>query len=465
MFMKRCFKYFFTPFLLPILMSGIILQGIWLTLTYAGSSITSDGTLGTNVSQAGSVYSIDGGTIRGSNQFHSFGQFSVGTGDTASFNGPPAISNIIGRVTGGQQSVIDGLLKSTISGANLYLLNPSGVLFGPNATLSVSGSFHVSTADYLRMADGARFYVDLGKQSTLSTAPVAAFGFLSNTPAAISIQDSHLEIPEGRTLSIIGGDINITGNFTGGPTGKIIAPSGRINIASVASPGEVIPVESRDAPDLQVSSFDRLGSIKLSNSAYLDVRSSSGNGTVVIRGGKLLIENSNIVAYTTGDIDGAKVGIDIGIKEDFVVNGGGMYAYTFASGKSGDINITTNSLEMRGGGQISTGSKADGQGGSLRINADQVILSGAESDGTGLYSQVQGSGSGGNIEVTTGSLRINGGGLIVGGTWGQGHGGDIIVRAKDILLDGGSQTTEWGVGMLAGTLGSGKSGDINLNHA
>jgi filamentous hemagglutinin family protein len=139
MFRNRCANYLFASFLISILVSGIVLPGILLTLTYAGSSITSDGTMGTNVSQAGKVYNIDGGTIRGGNQFHSFGLFSVGTGDTASFNGPSVISNIIGRVTGGQQSVIDGLLKSTISGANLYLLNPSGVLFGPNAALSVSG--------------------------------------------------------------------------------------------------------------------------------------------------------------------------------------------------------------------------------------------------------------------------------------------------------------------------------------
>jgi filamentous hemagglutinin family protein len=457
MITNRRFKHFITLFLSPFLISGLLLHPAIITFSHAASTITSDGTMGTTINQAGNIYNINGGTIKGTNQFHSFGLFSVGPGDAASFNGASWIANIIGRITGGQQSIIDGTLRSKITGANLYLLNPSGVLFGPNAALSVSGSFHVSTADYLRMADGARFYADLGKESTLSTAPVAAFGFLSSSPAAISIQGSNLSVPEGKTLSIIGGDINITG-------GQIAAPSGRINIASVASPGEVIPVESRDAPDVQMSSFDRLGGINLQNSTYLDVSSSSGNGTVVIRGGKLLIENSYIVADTTGDKDGAKVGIDIGIKEDLVVNGGGMHTDTYGSGRAGDINIATNTLQISGGGQILANSYADGQGGSIYINAvDQVILSGSQGDSTGIYSLAQGgSGSGGDIQITAGNLQINGGGLIDAETWGQGNGGTTIVTAKNILLDAGNPNTQWLVGMSAQTSGSGKAGDINI---
>jgi filamentous hemagglutinin family protein len=122
------------------------------------SAIRPDGTLGTTVTHSGNVYTIMGGTRPGNgpNLFHSFDRFSVGTNDTARFSasGPPGIQNILSRVTGGQQSLVDGKLQSTIPGANLYLLNPSGVLFGPNATLDISGSLHVSTADYLRFTDG-----------------------------------------------------------------------------------------------------------------------------------------------------------------------------------------------------------------------------------------------------------------------------------------------------------------------
>jgi len=109
--------------------------------TAVPSAITADGTLGTAVTQSGRNYTIQEGTLRGSNLFQSFDRFSVGPGDTAAFTGLPAIANIVGLIMGGQQSTIDGLLRSEIAGANLYLLNSSGVLFGPNASLDVSGSF------------------------------------------------------------------------------------------------------------------------------------------------------------------------------------------------------------------------------------------------------------------------------------------------------------------------------------
>ena len=152
------------------------------------------------------------------------------TGGSATFTGPETIANILSRVTGGQPSVIDGRLQSTIPGANLYLLNPSGVLFGSNASLSVSGSFHVSTADSLRLADGAKFYANLGQESRLTVAEPAAFGFLGSTPAPITIQGSALQVPVGSALSVVGGDITMVGGRTS---------SGRLLLAGVASPGEV----------------------------------------------------------------------------------------------------------------------------------------------------------------------------------------------------------------------------------
>ena len=158
------------------------------------AQITLDGSLGPRGPLPGPYYRIDAdvGQIRGSNLFHSFGQFSVPTGGSATFTGPNTIANIMGRVTGGQASVIDGRLQSAIPGANLYLLNPSGVLFGPNARLDISGSFHVSTADFLRLADGATFFANPGQASVLTVAPPAAFGFLGPNPAAIAIQESVL---------------------------------------------------------------------------------------------------------------------------------------------------------------------------------------------------------------------------------------------------------------------------------
>ncbi|NTV35022.1 MAG: filamentous hemagglutinin N-terminal domain-containing protein, partial [Deltaproteobacteria bacterium] len=148
------------------------------------------------------------GKRAGQNLFHSFSSFNIGGGDSATFAGSSGIRNVVSRVTGGSSSTIDGTLRSTIQGANLYFLNPWGVVFGPNASLDVKGSFHVSTADYLRFEDELRFYSTPGAADrVLSAASPAAFGFLSPTPAPVYAVNSFLNVPDAETLSIVGGDI------------------------------------------------------------------------------------------------------------------------------------------------------------------------------------------------------------------------------------------------------------------
>ncbi|NNM81707.1 MAG: filamentous hemagglutinin N-terminal domain-containing protein, partial [Burkholderiales bacterium] len=146
----------------------------------AQAGIATDGTVGPAATLSGPNYSIPAslGTQVGSNLFHSFATFNIATGESATFSGPNSVSNIIARVTGGAQSSIDGLLRSTIPAANLYLINPGGIVFGPNAALDVGGSFHASTANYVKFADGGRFDASNPANDLLTTAPVSAFGFL-----------------------------------------------------------------------------------------------------------------------------------------------------------------------------------------------------------------------------------------------------------------------------------------------
>ena len=326
-----------------LLLSSGLLLGVFLTSGQAQvtTTITPDGTLGTTVTQSGTIHNITGGTRPGNgpNLFHSFDRFIVGTHDTASFSGPTGIVNILSRVTGGQQSVIDGQLQSTIPGANLYLLNPSGVMFGSHATLDVKGSFHVSTADVLRFVDGATFSAHLGERSTLTTAPPAAFGFLGPTPAAITVQGSFLEVPEGKAVSVVGGEIQIVG-------GRLIAPSGRVQIASVASPGEVLASPVEMEPNLQVNAFTR-GQLTLSQNALLDVSGNSG-GTMLIRSGRLLVDQSSIRADTLGNVNGARKGIDIAVTEDMRHTQGAITAGSAAAGDAGDLTITARSYTWMG---------------------------------------------------------------------------------------------------------------------
>src|SRR3954452_7148176 len=170
----------------------------------AHAQIVTDGTLGPKVSLSGSTVDIGAqlGTQRGDNLFHSFEKFGIAAGQTATFTGPDTVKNVISRVTGGEISTIDGTLASRVGQADLYFLNPAGVMFGPNARLDVPGSFHVSTAHELRFADGARFSALDKTGSGLTVAPPEAFGFLDRPSGRIAVDHSQLELKPGKTFSL-----------------------------------------------------------------------------------------------------------------------------------------------------------------------------------------------------------------------------------------------------------------------
>jgi filamentous hemagglutinin family protein len=153
----------------------------------AATNITADTapgvSLGTTVTAKGSVYTIDNGTLVGSNLFESFSAFSLAAGDTARWTytagNPAAITNLINRVTGGTPSNISGALNSTsLSQANLYFINPAGVVFGHGASVAVAGAAHFSTSSKLIFSDGSVFTATTPTGSTLSMASPSAFGFL-----------------------------------------------------------------------------------------------------------------------------------------------------------------------------------------------------------------------------------------------------------------------------------------------
>jgi len=168
------------------LLLTIILLIISLSLN---AQITTDGSIGSRANLQGPDYQIgaDLGQQHGGNLFHSFQDFNLNRSESATFSGPNSVSNVISRVTGGNPSNIDGLIRSTMPNADMYFLNPYGMMFGPNARLDVQGSFHASTADYLRLGNGGRFDARNPSDSLLTIAPIASFGFL-DAPAPISVQ-------------------------------------------------------------------------------------------------------------------------------------------------------------------------------------------------------------------------------------------------------------------------------------
>lgn len=163
-----------------MLITGIVAHGS--AEIARAQHISIDGRLSAAQTLIGPNYGIGAGLGRqvGSNLFHSFGTFGLAQGETATFSGPTSVRNVVGRVSGGAPSAIDGTIRSTIPGANLYIVNPAGIVMQPNARIDVSGSFHASSADYIKLSDGSRFQATNPNSSILTAAAPQSFGFLTS---------------------------------------------------------------------------------------------------------------------------------------------------------------------------------------------------------------------------------------------------------------------------------------------
>lgn len=192
----------------------------------ASADVATDGTVGRKVRLGGRNAEVGAelGQVRGRNLFHSFERFDVPAKGSVTFTGPRGLDNVISRVTGGKASRIDGTLASKVPGADVYLVNPSGIVFGPGARLDVPGSFHASTADELRFKDGGRFSAKDPTRGTLSVAAPESFGFLGGRPGAITVDRGVLAVGSGKQLSLVGGDVTVAGDASGPSFGD--APSG-----------------------------------------------------------------------------------------------------------------------------------------------------------------------------------------------------------------------------------------------
>jgi len=449
----------------------------------AQHNITIDGSFGSPQILTGPNYAIGAsvGQQRGSNLFHSFGLFGLATGESATFSGPAAISNVIGRVTGGSPSSINGKIQSTITGANLYLINPSGIVFGPNATVNVSGSFHASTADYLKMSDGAKFQATNPDGSTLSAAPPAAFGFLTASPAKISVNGSTLG-PVPGTLGLVGGPVSIAG-------ATLSAPAGTIHVASAAGTGEV-PVDPRNTAALMVTSF---GPVQITGGSKLDVSNPinlGSGGSVFIRSGALTINASTINAdnYGTGaggslvlhgDSQvvlsnstsvhavalgrGSGAGVAISTAPSGVITADASTVQTgsVGSGNAGPLSVATGQLSLTNGASLTSSAHGSGSGGPIAITADSVLLDGgaAMNQSTGISSTTMGAAGGGSITVIAGQLTLHNGAGVLAENFGAGAGGGVAVSV------GGSLTVDSGASLGTLATGAGNAGDVSVSVA
>jgi len=409
--------------------------------------ITLDGTLGPHGPLQGPDYIItdDMGEQAGGNLFHSFGEFNVNTGESATFIGPATVENIIGRVTGGSASWIDGLVRSTIPGADLFLINPSGMMFGPDALLDISGSFYASTAGYIRLGESGRFDAARPETSLLSIAAPCAFGFPDGSPGGIAVEGSFLQVPAGETLSLVGGDIRIE-------EGMLYMEEGSIGIASIAANGEAI----LDGQGIRLESAT-LGGIELSRDSYVSV-AGSGRAGIFIQGGRFVLSDSMVSAIVEGDEgDGC---IEIRAQDEVrVTEAGEITSFGIDEGRGSPILIDAGRVVIEDEGSINSACDGQAQGGDIVITAaESVHVTGSDDAESGIYAWTEGEGAAGSLTISSPFVSIADNAVISGETYGGGAGPSIAILAETLAFEGGGSIDN-------SSYGPGRGGDTLIRCA
>ncbi|MBO3459506.1 filamentous hemagglutinin N-terminal domain-containing protein [Aetokthonos hydrillicola Thurmond2011] len=418
----------------------------------ATAQITPDRTLPNNSSVIinGNVFNIIGGTQAGRNLFHSFQQFSVPTGGMASFNNGLDIQNIFSRVTGGSISNIDGIIKANGT-ANLFFLNPNGIVFGRNARLNVGGSFLATTANAIQFGNLGNFRAsDPNNPALLTVNPTALF--YNQIAAGASIQNSStapagvaptgasssgLRVPDGNSLLLVGGDINMDG-------GRLRAYGGHIELGGLASPGTVELAVDGNNLSLSLKTQSTRGAVSLTNGANINVSAGDG-GSITVNASDLNITGGS--SFNAGIAQGLEsVGVKAGditlnATGDIKIDGKGSRiannVQERAMGNAGNITLFSNSFGLTGGAQLDASTYGQGNAGNVNIKATgAVTIAGIPS---GIFTDIKSGsiGRGGNINVQTGEIVVdntgdNGG--ISSITYGKGDTGDININTRNLIL-------------------------------
>jgi filamentous hemagglutinin family protein len=431
---------------------------------------------------------ITGGSARGINLFHSFQEFSVSEGKSAYFGSSQGVQNIFSRVTGANPSYIMGRL-GVIGDANLYFLNPNGIIFGSHASLDLKSSFIATTADSILFGSQGSFDVSPKpnnlplltvnpsalKFNRINIAPIInnsteAAGSRPNLDPSLPIGQEvsslfGLRVPDGKSLLLVGGDVTLDG-------GGINSLGGRNEIASIQDEGIIGLSVNGDDLRLNIHQGLNLGNVTLTNGAKVD-SSGEGGGSIQITGKNIQLNGgSQIVSETFGDLNGEVLALNATDLLEIIdfTTGRNISTITTGAGKAGDLNITTGQLVLRNGAQVSTSSLGQGSGGNLIVNASDFIeLDGINSDdfNSSLSSSADSKGSGGDLVVKTAGNLI----LRNGATLTSSNGGITLPDGTFVLAEGSAGnltiTADGSVQLLDsfifdGTNGKGNAGNLDI---
>ena len=426
---------------------------------------------------------INGGTLAGQNLFHSFEEFNITPGASVYFS-DPGVANIFSRVTGNNPSSIRGTLG--IAGdANLFLLNPNGIIFGEGAALDLNGSFFATTADEIQFGDrtfAAR--PDLGEDLPLLTVDPGTLWFNQRSQnGSIILDGANLEAPARESMTLVGKQVGDR------PGIKIVNSAielveGNLTLGAVGSDAEVKVDENLQ---LQFSPEIIKGDISLSAASKISVNNLgdvAGNEVKIAASNLAIAEDSIIDTSTTGRNNGA--GIEINASESvniigensssfqqFLIDnltpggnasfaGSSLQTISSGTGNAGDIEISTPDLRLENGAGIISITRKSGASGNMDLVADSFFLnSSGLLTGSGTFS----SGDVGQIEINTDFLTLERGGLISSSTLGNGNAGNLTVNAADSI-----EVRETPAGSIVPTgiftntiFGNGQGGNLNLN--
>ena len=442
---------------------------------------------------------IKGGAIRGTNLFHSFSNFNIAAGQSVYFQNPIGIKNIISRVTGGSSSDIEGTLGVTGGTANLFLLNPNGILFGANARLDVGGSFVATTATAIQFGTQGIFSTAAPTSPPLLTVNPSAFWFnqtahgpiVNRSTVPLDAGGQGLQVPDGQSLLLLGGSITLDG-------GGINAAGGRVELGAVAGTGTVeLSLNDNDLHLSFPATLDR-ADIVLTNGATVNT-SGDGGGPIQIWGRRVSINSgAQVTALTQGAKSGGNLRVNTSEALELIggARNGNLSTLSFGDGKAGDLTIETQRLSVLDGAQIVAGTVGNGSAGQLSVNASESIeVAGRDNNTEGnsvLVSFTDSAGQAGNLTINTkrlivrdrgllsteavrafengqvfplsggsGNLTINASdsvelikqGFILTDTQSPGNAGNLTINTGRLLVQDGSRITSQ-------SLGSGNAGNI-----
>jgi filamentous hemagglutinin family protein len=487
----------------------------------AFAQITPDGTLGAESSVVTPldpdfpIDAITGGATRGVNLFHSFVEFNVDEGRGAYFDNPTGIENILSRVTGSDPSDILGTL-GVLGNANLFLINPNGIIFGPNASLDVGGLFVATTANAIRLGDTGIFSASEPATSNLLTVKPSALFFNSLTSQAIDNRSTAtstvlgfavnglpdrpingLQVLDNQSLSLVGGNVSLDG-------GSLQAPGGRVELGGVAGVGTVglngdgslsfpngvarADVSLTNGANVDViaggggSIAVKARNIDVSGGSFLSAGIGEGLGSFDSQAGDITLNVTGEITVTNGNIsstvesEAVGKGGDISIKTQSLslTDGSRVRAITSGQGDAGNVRIDTGQLIVQDGSLMSTSTfpAAAGQGGDLTVTASESVeLIGTSADGfpSSLLAQTGGAGDGGNLTIETKELSIRDGAGVSIQAFGEGQGGTVAVTASEsVELIGTSSVDGLPSGLFTITSGrltdapAGDGGDLTI---